>query len=1181
MSDERTNAAATPHPAASVAEHLTPPPALRTDYSVVAAHDERPPDPDSTRHAVRAAGQAPAGVLVVPGYEILGEIARGGMGRVLAARDLVFGRRVAIKVLLPQYETEAGARRFVRESVITGRLTHPGIPPAHRLGELPTGAPFLAMKLVDGRTLAALLADRASVGADLPRFVGVFEQICQAVGFAHARGVVHRDLKPSNVMVGAFGEVQVMDWGLAFETGDAPPDLAGVRATVEFPLPTGLTAGGAVEGTPEYMAPEQARGESVDARADVFALGGVLAAMLTGRPPFRADSRDAVRMAATGDTTAVLAALDGCKADAELVDIARRCLAPERDDRPAAGTVVAGLVAAYRTGVEERLRGAERDRAAAEAKAAEQRRKRRAQLVAAAAVLLLVAGGGAAAVWRVQDIADRNTEAIRLENQESERKRVGREQKQRAADGVANLLDRVKDGFADRNTELAGQFLAQAGRRANDDAVTDHAERTRAYQLDLEMAKELDEIEERRWTVVTSTFPTAGETVAAWAATFARYGIVPGQTPPAEAASRVRSSAIRSILLDTLDGWLARGSTETALNLLEILRQIDPDPFSAEVRRSLVAKDRDELNRLAERSDWSARHIGVALACAESPELTEVVRRSLLLRIVGISPNDFRLLMDIASSYPQSPGPGVHDRLRWIQAAVALRPRNVAALNCLGVALADKGDLTGAIVTYREALRINPNNAPVRNNLGNALANTGDVVGGIAELQESIRLDPKFFYPHYNLGNNLYEMGDFKGAELAFRTAARLNPRAARIQTRLGDALRDNGDAKGAEAAYQEALRLEPGAAAPHVGIGIILYSQNNTAGAAEAFRQAIRIDPQSASAHYHLGLALKATRDLAGAESNYRNAARLDLKYASPHNGLGELLHARKDYDGAIAEFEEAVRLDPKDAHSHSNLGFAVFQKGDLARATKAFDEAIRRKPNMAAPRIGIGHVRSAQGDPVGAERAYRDAIRVEPTNAAPHLNLGNILVGRGDLDGAAVAFKRAAELSPTDPRPRNNLGTVLNAQGNYPAAAVEYREAIRLNPMDPGIHFNLGIALHGRGDFSAAATAYRDAIRLDPKFAAAYHNLGGLFETQFDIGAALDNYLAAVRLNPRNAVTHFALARLNLKQGNYDQAAGSYRTALTLQPNFVFARDGLDFCLRVQRGEVPTAPMPRAVGR
>jgi eukaryotic-like serine/threonine-protein kinase len=138
----------------------------------------------------------------VPGYRVLREIARGGMGRVLGAFDLGLERDVALKVLLPG----ATVDRFVRESKITARLPHPGIPPVHALGTLADGSPFLAMKLIAGHTLAVELET-----ADRPRLLQAFLQVCQAVGFAHSRGVVHRDLKPSNVMVGAFGEVQVMD----------------------------------------------------------------------------------------------------------------------------------------------------------------------------------------------------------------------------------------------------------------------------------------------------------------------------------------------------------------------------------------------------------------------------------------------------------------------------------------------------------------------------------------------------------------------------------------------------------------------------------------------------------------------------------------------------------------------------------------------------------------------------------------------------------------------------------------------------------------------------------------------------------------------------------------------------------------------------------------------------------
>jgi serine/threonine protein kinase len=223
----------------------------------------------------------PPGLPAVPGYAIHGEIARGGMGAVLRAEDSRLGRELAVKVLLDRcLEDPALVARFVAEAKLQGQLQHPGIVPVHELGEYAPGRPFFSMKLVGGQTLAALLQARPTPRQDLPRFVQWFEQVCQAVAYAHAQGVIHRDLKPGNVMVGAFGEVQVMDWGLAKVVGTAhPPDPAGAGAW----LPTAgddvaATRDGAILGTPAYMAPEQACGDipSLDARTDVFALGALL-----------------------------------------------------------------------------------------------------------------------------------------------------------------------------------------------------------------------------------------------------------------------------------------------------------------------------------------------------------------------------------------------------------------------------------------------------------------------------------------------------------------------------------------------------------------------------------------------------------------------------------------------------------------------------------------------------------------------------------------------------------------------------------------------------------------------------------------------------------------------------------------------------------------------------------------
>jgi serine/threonine protein kinase len=153
---------------------------------------------------------------LIGGYRIEGEIARGGMGIVLRAHDERFQRSLAVKVLQEKYRGNAEvARRFLEEAQVMGQLQHPGIPPVYDLGALPDGRPFFALKLIKGRTLAELLHERPHPAHDLARWVALFGQVCQAVAYAHSRGILHRDLKPSNVMVGAFGEVQVMDWGLA------------------------------------------------------------------------------------------------------------------------------------------------------------------------------------------------------------------------------------------------------------------------------------------------------------------------------------------------------------------------------------------------------------------------------------------------------------------------------------------------------------------------------------------------------------------------------------------------------------------------------------------------------------------------------------------------------------------------------------------------------------------------------------------------------------------------------------------------------------------------------------------------------------------------------------------------------------------------------------------------------
>ena len=296
-----------------------------------------------------------------PRYRFEAFLARGGMGEVWRGFDTLLARRVALKVLTETGGTSGGLRgRFEDEARQVGQLEHPSIVPVYDLGELPDGRPFFVMKLVHGQTLEELLATRATPAEDLSHWIGVFEEVCATVAFAHARDLVHRDLKPSNVMLGEFGEVLVMDWGIAkvlaarSRAARLPPTPVAPPASVVGAATEGggaRTLPGQAKGTPAFMAPEQTRGEPdrVSKAMDVFGLGGILCVILTGQPPYTG-----LPQAQAGDVSEALARLDGCGADAELVGLAKACLAPAPEARPADAADVAARVRQYRDAVAAR-----------------------------------------------------------------------------------------------------------------------------------------------------------------------------------------------------------------------------------------------------------------------------------------------------------------------------------------------------------------------------------------------------------------------------------------------------------------------------------------------------------------------------------------------------------------------------------------------------------------------------------------------------------------------------------------------------------------------------------------------------------------------------------------------------------------------------------------------------------
>jgi tetratricopeptide (TPR) repeat protein/serine/threonine protein kinase len=1141
------------------------------------------------------------GAIIAGRYKLLQRIGEGGMGSVWMADQLApVKRRVAVKLI---HGDRGGSQtilaRFEAERQAIALMDHPHIARLLDAGttgpaEAPTmgaGRPYFVMELIKGIPLNEY-CDQHKLSIE--ERLHLFMQICSAVQHAHQKGIIHRDLKPTNILVEAHDDrpvPKIIDFGLAKALSGQP--------LTERTLFTGF---GTVAGTPLYMAPEQARFNAidVDTRADIYALGVILYELLTGTTPIE---REQLKTAAFDEILRVIresepltpskrlsstATKPGVAANRQMEPlklgrllrgdldwIVMKALAKERERRYETASGLARDI--------ERFLNHEPVLAGPPSTAYRLRklvRRHPLELALTGTVALLLFGCVSVVWWQNEQASVALQTDLRRQLADEQRSAADNARLARNAEAVAALLGQAEEALRAGDAAKAQVALDAATKRTAEGGAEKQAQRLGRLDADLALLRDLDAIDQFRWTPVENLFPDLAVVATRTRAALRRFGADPDAVSEDEAVARVSASVVRKRIVTALDRLLWPEKTSGVRAVLRllwpekpagvwgVLRRVDADPYRDTVRDAVLARDREKILELAQQKAALEQPAGFAAILSEYEPIKVERRRELLRAAVSRRPGDLSLLMALGNSYPMGQKDGANDGLRWFQAAVAAAPTNPAALNKLGIALSGKGELEEAIACFRKTIEIDPKYTLAHNNLGVALYGKGRTEEAIACFRKAVAIDPKLAQAHRNLGGVLGDRGKVDEAIACFRKAIALDPGDATAHSNLGAALSHKGKVDEAIACWRKAIALDSRDPWVHNNLGTALRRKGKVDEAIACWRKAIALDLKDARVYTGLGAVLcDVKRDYDGAIACFRQAIDLEPTFAPAHFNLGIALQNKDQVEEAIACFHKAIDLDPKHAPAQCNLGMALLRKGQLDGAIDCFRQAIAFNPKYTAAHYNLGITLLATGKVDEAITRFRKVIALEPRNARAHENLGKLLKARGQVDQAIACFRKATQLDPKLTQAHYDLGLLLAGKGEVDQAIASYRKAIALDLKDARVYTSLGAVLCDvKRDYNGAIACFRQAIALDPKHVSAHYNLGIALHRKGQVDETIASFQKAIELDPKHVSAHYSLGNALKDRGSMDEAMACWRRTIELDPKYAEAHCNLGHALASQ---------------